>query len=130
MNKVLDIQNRLKDKKRKQREESYGQRIRTVCRVVQCSSCHFRCSMCGHHLIETELSRPRASSYPDLSLCEDCRVEFEDFLEMSRERGGSFILWHNKEWMKLWSAWLDYQQAIREFRNSTEFKLLTREPDN
>jgi hypothetical protein len=130
MNKIFDIQDRLKDKKRKQREESCRQRIQTVNRVVQCSSCHFRCTMCGHHLIETESSRPLASPCSDLSLCEDCRAEFEDFLGMSREKRGSYILWHNKEWMKLWSAWLDYQLAIREFSNSVEFKLSTRESDN
>ncbi|MBW2345196.1 MAG: hypothetical protein JRF53_14555 [Deltaproteobacteria bacterium] len=35
---------------------------------------------------------------------------------------GSQIPWHNKEWKKMWSAWLNYQEAIRKFRNSEKFK--------
>jgi hypothetical protein len=46
---------------------------------------------------------------------------------MSREKKGSGIFWHNDEWMKLWTAWLDYHKAIGEFRNSNEFKRLLKE---
>jgi len=56
--------------------------------------------------------------------------EFEDFLGMSREKKGSNIFWHNQEWVKLWSAWLDYYQAMGEFRNSTQFKQLSKELDD
>jgi hypothetical protein len=44
---------------------------------------------------------------------------------MKKANEGSHIPWHNKEWKKMWSIWLDDQQAIREFRNSEEFKQAT-----
>ena len=122
MNKVLNITGRLEDKKRKQQVEHYRHKIETIQRIVQCSSCHFKCAMCGHHLNTTDSSCPPALTAQDLNLCENCRAEFEDFLEMSREQKASDIFWHNEEWLKLWSAWTDFHRAIRKFRNSAEFK--------
>ncbi len=129
MNKVLNITDRLKDKKKKHRKEIYHQKTEAVLRIVQCSSCQLSCAMCGSHLDTTDSSCPQASSHPDLNLCESCRAEFDDFLEMSKEKKGSDIFWHNKEWMDLWSAWLHYRKAIEEFRHSNEFKRLIKEPD-
>ncbi|MBL7213995.1 MAG: hypothetical protein ISS61_16600, partial [Desulfobacteraceae bacterium] len=48
----------------------------------------------------------------------------EDFLEMSKGKKGSGAIWHNEQWRNLWTAWLDYQEAMGEFRNSGEFKRL------
>jgi hypothetical protein len=31
--------------------------------------------------------------------------------------------------LKLWSAWVEYQEAIIAFRNSREFRQLINEPD-
>jgi hypothetical protein len=129
MDNVLNIADRIKDKKRKERVEAYRNRIETVHKVVQCSSCHYKCAMCGHHLGDIDSSCPSPSSQSGFNLCECCQEEFNDFFEISRGRKGSDIFWHNKEWMKLWSTWLDYHRAIREFRNSTEFEQLTDEYD-
>lgn len=129
MDKVLSITDRLKDKKLKEHNESYRQKAATVQRIVQCSSCQLSCAMCGSHLDVPDLSCPQVSSYPNLNLCDYCRAEYNDFLEMSNGNKRSDIFWHNKEWMRLWSAWVDYHKAIKMFRNSKEFKQLINEPE-
>ena len=130
MDKVFNITERIKDKKRKERVKAYRNRIETVQKIVQCSSCYYKCAMCGHHLGDIDSSCPSPLSQPGFNLCETCREEFDDFFEMSRGKKGSDVFWHNKEWMRLWSTWLDYQRAIRAFRDTTEFEQLTEECDN
>ncbi len=127
MDKVLSITDRLADKKRKQQVELYRNKIETIRRIVQCSSCHFKCAMCGHHLNATDSSCPTAFSPPGLNLCENCRTEFEDFLKISKGQNLSDIFWHNEEWVKLWAAWMDFYQAIGAFGNSAEFAQLIKE---
>jgi len=129
MDKVLNITDRLKNKKHKENEEVYRQKAETVQRVVQCSSCQLSCAMCGTHLESTESCCPPATSYPNLNLCEYCRAEYNDYLEMSAGNKRSDIFWHNNEWIKLWSAWVEYHKAIKKFRNSKEFKQLTKESE-
>ena len=122
MDKIVDIKERLKLNKHKRRLERDREKIEAIQKVIQCSSCHFRCSMCGIQLKDTEASTHCASSsgYP---FCESCRGEFEDFLAVTRgQRSDTF--WHNKEWVDMWSAWVDYRKALMEFINSPEFKLL------
>jgi hypothetical protein len=48
---------------------------------------------------------------------------------MSKENKNSEIYWHNKEWMRLWSAWIEYRKAITKFRDSNEFRRLIKESD-
>ncbi len=130
MNKVLNITSRLEDKKRKHQIEIYRDKIETVQRFVQCSSCHFKCAMCGHHFENTESIYPPSSSpSPGFYLCESCRAEFEDFLKITSGKKGSDVFWHNKEWVKLWSSWLDFRQAIGDFKNSAEFEQITKNFD-
>jgi len=129
MDKVLNITGRIEDKKRREHEEIYRQKAETVQRIVQCSSCHLSCAMCGSHLEGPDLSCPSASSYINLNLCECCRAEYNEYLEMSKKNKRSDIFWHNEEWMKLWSAWIDYHKAIIRFRNTNEFKKLIRESE-
>lgn len=130
MNKVLNITNRLEDKKRKQQTEIHRGKMETLQRIIQCSSCHFKCAMCGYHLNTTDSPYAPPSSPPNFYLCESCRAEFEEYMEMTSGKKESNIFWHNREWMKLWSAWFDFQQAIKEFKNSVEFEQLTEELDN
>ena len=129
MDKVLNITDRLADKKRKEQVELYRNKIETIRRIVQCSSCHFKCAMCGYHLNVNDSSSPPANSPPGLNLCENCLTEFEDFLKISRGQKSSDIFWHNAEWVRLWAAWMDFYQAIGAFRNSAEFAQLIKETD-
>jgi len=73
---------------------------------------------------EMESSCIPGPSHSDCNLCQVCRAEYEDFLEMSKGKKGSGAIWHNEQWRNLWTAWLDYQEAMGEFRNSGEFKRL------
>lgn len=122
MEKILNITGRIEEKKQKQQAESYRNKIETAQRIVRCSSCHFRCAMCGYHLESSDRSSSQVLSHLDLCLCENCRNDFEEFLSMRNGKKESDIPWHNKAWLKLWSSWVDYQQAIREFSDSDEFK--------
>lgn len=127
MEKVVDLRDRLEDKKRKRQVEIHRHKSETVQRMVQCASCQFRCAMCGHHMRQNESSYLSPPSPVDWNLCQTCRAEFEDYLKISRGTRGSALFWHNREWLKLWAAWLDYQKAIREFRHSDEFRQLLEE---
>ncbi|MDY6971283.1 MAG: hypothetical protein SV775_03030 [Thermodesulfobacteriota bacterium] len=130
MSKVLNITERLESKKRKHQADVHHHKVETIQRIVQCSLCQNRCAMCGYHLNVTDSSCPTVPPSSDFNLCDSCRAEFEDFLEMSREKKGSSVSWHNKEWLRLWSAWLEYYQAIAEFSNSTQFRQLAEELDD
>ena len=131
MSKVLSISDRLDEKRRREQLERHHSKIETVKRAVQCSSCHLKCAMCGIHLDGDDLSCcPPVSSSQAFNLCETCRSEFDDYLEIMNGNKGADIFWHSKEWLKLWSTWLDYQEAVGSFRNSREFRQLINEPDN
>ena len=125
MKKVLNITSRLEHKKRQGEIESHKKKIETILRIVQCASCRFKCAMCGFHLNDTEKADHKTSHPLDLHLCESCRSEFEDFLETETGKPVSDIFWHNEEWKRLWSAWFEYQKAIKAFRHSRAFHNLT-----
>jgi hypothetical protein len=130
MNKILNITNKLEDKKRKQQKKIHRGKMETLQRIVQCSSCHFKCAMCGYHLSTADSPNAPSSSPSNFYLCESCRDEFREYMKMTSGKKESDIFWHNREWMKLWSAWFDFQQAIKEFKNSVEFEQLIEELDN
>ena len=130
MSKVLSISDRLDEKRRREQLERHHSKVETVKRAVQCSSCHLKCAMCSIHFEADDSSCcPSISSSQDFNLCETCRSEFEDYLEIADGRKGADIFWHSNKWLKLWSAWVEYQEAIIEFRNSREFRQLLNEPD-
>jgi hypothetical protein len=126
MEKVLSITARLEDKRRKQQVEAYRDKFEAVQRVLQCSSCHFKCAMCGCHTKGDESSSLPSTDSIESTLCESCRSEFEAFQEISTEgRTEPDMFWRNNEWIELWARWLDYQHSINKFRNSFDFKQLT-----
>jgi hypothetical protein len=126
MEKILSIRERLEDKKRKDRMAVLRQKVETVQKTVQCALCRHKCAMCGGNLSETRESCPPASSDLDIHLCKICRAEFEDYLQMTNGKRGSDIFWHNEEWLRLWSSWLEHQQALKDFGKSRAFRELTR----
>ncbi len=130
MKKVVHINDRLEDKKRKHDLEVYQNKVEILQRLVYCSSCKFKCAMCGDDLKGDAPSRPRDLTHSGLLLCKICRTEFEEFLQITKENKTSDIFWHNEEWKNLWATWLDYQHAIAEYRNSNEFKQLSLESDD
>ena len=130
MNKVFNIRNLLENKKRKQQAELHREKMETLQRIVQCSSCHFKCAMCGYHLNTADEPYTPPTEFTNFYLCESCRAEFEEYMQLRNGKKASDSFWHNREWMKLWSSWFDFQQAIKEFKNSAEFEQIIEELDN
>jgi len=99
-------------------------KVETTQRIVQCGLCQIKCAMCGYHARSADSPRQLILSPFGFSLCEICSAEFEDFLKIKQGKLEADVFWHNTEWLKLWSAWLDFQRTIMDFRNSSEFKQL------
>ena len=129
MDKIVNIEKRLEKKKRKEHLERYRNKIRSLQRSIQCSSCHLRCAMCGFHIEAKAASDQNFKLSHGFALCEDCRVEFEDFISLSRDGVSSELFWHNTEWREMWSAWLRYRDALKAFIASPEFNLMLDELD-
>ena len=126
MTKIVDMQHQIQKKRQKELIEKYRDRMETVQKMIQCSSCYFRCAMCG---MPVERSRAVKSS-PGLTFCEGCRQEFEEYQDISRGEKQPELFWHNREWQNVWSSWLGYRRAISEFIKSRGFKLLIEEMDS
>ncbi len=129
MDKVLSLTDRLEDKKRKQNKEIHRQKIETLQRMIQCSSCSLSCAMCGSHLNVPDSPCPSVSSDQNIVLCQSCCAEYNDYLKISKGNKKSDIFWQNKEWMGLWATWLDYYRAIEKFKSSIEFMQLIERDD-
>ena len=130
MSNIINIDDKLEEKKRKEQVEYYQEKIDSILRTVQCSSCHLKCAMCGYHIDDLECGCSQSEYFHDFILCEECRDEFEDYLDSSRVQGSREFMWHNDEWKKLWASWLQFQKAIKEFRNSAEFRQLMEEVED
>jgi hypothetical protein len=126
MTKIVDMQHQIQKKRQKELIEKYRDRMETVQKMIQCSSCYFRCAMCG---MPVERSSAVKSS-PGLTFCEGCRQEFEEYQDISRGEKQPELFWHNREWQNVWSSWLGHRRAISEFIKSRGFKLLIEEMDS
>ena len=119
MTNVFDIGHVREEKDRARHARSTRRKIETVRRLVQCTSCRFRCAMCGDR---SEDDVPETASGSEFTLCAGCREEYEAFLALSDGKDASDAFWHNEAWYALWGAWADYQRAIKAFKNSKEFR--------
>lgn len=126
MEKIISLEERIENKKQKEKLEHYRGRIETVQKILQCSSCNLKCAMCGIQ-IEGSHSGCHASGHQGLPFCECCKEEFEEFLAIKKGQKEPDLFWHNKEWKEMWSAWLEYRKAMSAFLRSAEFKLLLEE---
>ena len=121
MDKIINIQERIEIQKNRSHLKQYQKKIDTLRRFTQCSSCGLKCSMCSQYLDETDTQHSAEAPDYGFVFCDCCREEFEDFLSLSRGERGSQFYWHNKEWKRMWSAWLRYRRAIHDFLHSREF---------
>ncbi len=129
MTKIVEITHRLEIEKRKKQAKLYGEKIRAIQRIVRCGSCHLKCSMCGRYLREEELGVSECSRELEIALCPTCRGEFEDFKRISQNPGEPHLFWQKKAWLRVWQSWISFQKALKEFRESEEFKVLITEFD-
>jgi hypothetical protein len=119
MNKIVDMQEKIETRKQEEQLKKYRGRVETIQKILQCSSCHFRCAMCG-----LQVSGDDSKPHIGLTFCESCRSEYEEYLAISRGKKKPEVFWHNQEWLEIWRAWLTYRRAIDAFTASQEFKLL------
>jgi hypothetical protein len=124
MDNVVNMEERLAQKRQKLQLEKRQGRIGAIQKLIQCSSCLFRCALCGQHLGESDCSSKTPPAPYGLVFCNDCGAEFEEFLAISRGEKPPEVSWHNEEWVKMWSTWLDYRRTINGFVGSPEFKSL------
>ena len=130
MDKIVDINERIAREKQAQQLKLRREKVEAIQKVTQCSSCHFRCAMCGLHIRPDDQSSEALSTSSGFPLCESCRGEFDDYQSIARDKKPSDLFWHNKEWENMWSAWLRYQKAITGFINSREFQRLIEDSDS
>jgi len=128
MDNVRSITDRLEHKRREKQIRAYREKATAVRKIVQCCSCGLRCGMCGQHMEASEscCTRHRGGGEP-LHLCDTCRGDFQDYLDRQSGKGGETFFWHNDEWVGLWSAWVQLQEALRKFKDSKACKELTGE---
>ncbi|MBW1769063.1 MAG: hypothetical protein JRJ65_18700 [Deltaproteobacteria bacterium] len=127
MDKVVNLRERLESDRKRKQAEQYRGKMRSIQKLVQCASCHMRCVMCGLHLDPAEATYKTAPK-PGFTFCETCSEEFEDYLAQSKGEGDpGRPYWHNEEWEKMWTAWLDYQRTLHRFVSSHEYKLILKE---
>ncbi len=121
LNKIRDLSTILEDRRRKEQLKLNTQRVESLRRVLQCSLCCLRCSMCGAQL-ETQGNASCQGTTADktLNLCPGCKAEFEDYSRSLKGEQIEPLFWHNDDWLRFWSAWLSYQEALFSFRKSTQ----------
>jgi len=125
MDNVLNITGRLEHKKRKEQIETYREKFDTIQRVLHCSSCRYKCAMCGYHIEAADADDPASPADAEFNLCESCAAEYNDFKRMRQgQADASHPFWHNSEWMAFWTTWCEYQRSMLRFRNSLDLKKL------
>jgi hypothetical protein len=124
MKKIISLEERIEDKRHKERLEQYRGKIETIQKLLQCSACNLKCAMCG-----TQIEGPGTGcqGHSGLQFCGSCGEEFQEFLAIEKGQKEPSLFWHNEEWKEMWSAWLDYRKAMSAFLRSDEFKLLQEE---
>ena len=116
MAEVIDLKGRQKIKKDLSRTEKL-EALRTL---LQCGRCSRRCAKCGHQSLESTLVTHYAPQV-SFQLCPACLEEYQDLVAyLKTERNRNAPSWYNREWVRLWLAWIDYQTALSNYLTSPE----------
>ncbi len=88
--------------------------------LLHCNYCAHRCARCGGHGEPTHLvtHAPRGLSFRLCSACRDDYLQLVRHLETGRPPDGPS--WHNRQWVHLWLAWLEYQAGLARYLTSPE----------
>jgi len=124
MPKVIDIEDRLKLEQKKKAKVDKAKKLEAVRKTIQCTRCLARCAKCSVQFETQEMYQRFKGPY---RLCASCQAEYEEFVRLRGTEEQSPCYWHNKEWLKVWQTWLDYQQAMKDYGESPEFIELVRE---
>ncbi len=123
MSKIIDIEKRLKQEQKKKLTVERAKKVEAVRKILQCTRCLSRCVKCGLHF-ETQQMYKR---YEGFRFCASCQEEYEEFLRLQQTGGDTRYYWHNRQWVRTWQTWLDYQAALKDYGESPEFLDLVRE---
>jgi hypothetical protein len=124
MSKIIDIEGRLKEGQQKRLKIDKAKKAEAVRKVLQCTRCLARCLKCGVQFDTQGMYKRYKGPF---RLCESCQEEYEQFLRVRDAGETSPCYWHNRQWRRVWQTWLDYQQAMKEYGDSSEFLDLVRE---
>ena len=116
MAKVIDLTDRKKVKDDLSRED----KLRGLQSLFRCAHCGARCAKCGAHGEATQYVTHNASGV-SFRLCEMCLEEYRDLLAyLEADPKPDVPFWFNREWIRQWLAWLDYQWALANYVSSPE----------
>jgi hypothetical protein len=103
--------------------------MRKALKTYSCSRCQHKCMKCGS---QTDLpeSQPDDGHHVPYRLCRHCMEEYLEFMRRLHGRGDTSLFWHNREWMELWKAWINYQEAFTRYELSEGFRRLVEELHN
>ncbi|MBM4295693.1 MAG: hypothetical protein FJ126_12435 [Deltaproteobacteria bacterium] len=124
MSKIIDIEDRLKLEQKKRAKVDKAKKAEVVRKILQCTRCLARCLKCGVQFDTHEMYKRYKGPF---RFCQSCQEEYDEFLRVRDAGQESSLYWYNKEWQRLWQAWLDYQQAVKDYGESPEFLDLVRE---
>jgi hypothetical protein len=126
MSNVIDIEKRLQLEQKKKAKVDKGKKLEYIRKFLQCKRCLARCSMCGVQFDPQEMYKRQQSSY---RFCSGCQEEYVEFLRVKEKGEDTTYYWHNEEWLAIWENWLNYQESLQKYTESTEFIELLREVD-
>ena len=117
MAKVIDLAGRKKVKEDLGKKE----KLEGLQNLLRCNLCAMRCAKCGTHGDPTtHVTHP--GSGVEFRLCSACYIEYQDLLSCLNAGNNQEEppFWFNREWIRQWLAWLDYQWALGNYFNSQE----------
>ena len=116
MSNVIDLNGRKKIRKELRRSE----RLHGLRSILQCTRCAMRCGKCGvQGEITSHVTHPATGI--SFKLCAACLDEYSDLQTYLGGDGTSDLpSWCNREWVRQWLAWLDYQLAMTGYVTSPE----------
>ena len=123
---IISLDNKLELTREKNAALRRQQKAVAVRRVLQCTSCSFKCEKCGTQ-IEPKTSETPARNKLPYKFCEACEDEYIDYIERLQGRGDSDCYWHNDAWLDSWRKWIDYQASVDRYTRSKEFLRLIEE---
>jgi hypothetical protein len=122
MAEIIDLDQKKKQESVKREQDERAKRMELILQMFQCTVCTKKCMKCGSQL-EGDVHPQPSRSIP-YRFCQSCREEYEEFLERLQGRGNPNHYWYNQEWMEIWKAWMNYQEALKRYELSEGFRHL------
>lgn len=117
----------LKDRKKLKTDLSRPENLEGLQSLFRCSLCARRCAKCGRQDQEVSLTT-HFGSRVSFRLCPLCLEEYQHLLAcLETERRPDAPFWYNREWLRQWLTWIDYQEAMVEYMASPEVLLIIEE---